>query len=102
MGCPGRNVAHSGAGAALIKTPELAAQIIKATQLGIQQWQNGETVQDCSNITEDIVVAVEKFHQQLPEAAQVRREIPVSVETRVGYDQTVIDSWIPTSLETGI
>ena len=38
MGCPAKNVAHSGSGAALIQTPELAQAIIKTTQAGVPLW----------------------------------------------------------------
>lgn len=34
MGCPDRNIGKTGAGADLIKNPELAKQIIRATKLG--------------------------------------------------------------------
>ena len=38
MGCPAKNVAHSGAGAALIKTPDLAQKIIRQTKAGVEDW----------------------------------------------------------------
>ncbi|MDQ5950783.1 MAG: hypothetical protein QG639_59, partial [Patescibacteria group bacterium] len=47
MGCPAKNVAHSGAGAALIQTPDLAQEIIRAVQQGISEWKNGATVDNC-------------------------------------------------------
>jgi len=102
MGCPAKNVAHSGAGAALIKTPGLAVEIIQATFLGIEQWQGGATARDCPDITENIAQEVERRSQGLSEAAQNKRDIPLSVKTRVGYDQPVIEDWIPTLLETSV
>jgi nifR3 family TIM-barrel protein len=36
MGCPDKSVVSQGAGAALIKTPELARKIIQAAQMGIE------------------------------------------------------------------
>ncbi|MCK6499856.1 MAG: tRNA-dihydrouridine synthase family protein, partial [Nitrospira sp.] len=35
MGCPSKNVAASGSGAALIKTPDLAHAILRATKQGL-------------------------------------------------------------------
>jgi tRNA-dihydrouridine synthase B len=102
MGCPAKNVAHSGAGAALIKTPELAQEIIRATQQGIQEWQNGATVDDCPNITPEIAAEVKKRQAELPPTSQQSREIPVSVKTRVGFDQPVIQEWMSTLLEMNI
>lgn len=61
MGCPDRSVEKGGAGAALIKTPALARDIIAAAKQGA-----GET--------------------------------PVSVKTRIGYNQDEIDTWIPNIL----
>ena len=50
MGCPVKNVAHSGAGAALIKTPRLAQEIIAATKQGVINWQNGMREKDCPDL----------------------------------------------------
>lgn len=100
MGCPAKNVAHSGAGAALIRTPDLAQQIIKATQTGVSDWQNGQTVSDCPDISPVIAQKVEAFHDRLPAAYQRReRAIPVSVKTRLGFDTKAVDEWIPYLLE---
>src|SRR5690606_1077705 len=38
MGCPAKNVANSGSGAALIKTPNLAIEIIAAVKQGVKDW----------------------------------------------------------------
>lgn len=103
MGCPAKNVAHSGAGAALIKTPDLAREIIRSVQLGIEQWKNGATAADCPQITSEIAEKVAARKAVLPASYQDRgRYVPVSVKTRVGYDQPVIQEWIPTLLATGI
>lgn len=103
MGCPAKNVAHSGAGAALIQTPDLAQNIIRAVQQGIQEWHNGASVKDCPSIVGTIQQEVEKRQAQLPASYQERsRNVPVSVKTRIGYSEPVIDQWIPTLLETGV
>jgi tRNA-dihydrouridine synthase B len=99
MGCPAKNVAHSGAGAALIQTPKLAQEIIRETKAGIEDWVNGKSSRDCPDLSEEIIQEVEKRHQQLPAQYQERRALPVSIKTRIGYDQPVIHEWIPTLLE---
>jgi tRNA-dihydrouridine synthase B len=99
MGCPAKNVAHSGAGAALIKTPQLAQEIIRETKAGIQDWLNGKTPADCEDISEEIVTLVRERHQALPAQFQAKRLIPVSVKTRVGYEMPVVTEWISTLLE---
>jgi nifR3 family TIM-barrel protein len=60
MGCPVNTIGKQGAGAALIKDPELAKEIIKAAQRGaILKNETGEII----------------------------KQIPVSVKTRLGYHQ---------------
>lgn len=69
MGCPDKTIEKQGAGAAMIKTPEIALEIIRAAKRGI---------------------------------ALAGKDIPVSVKTRVGYNQVQIDTWIPLILTEGV
>lgn len=100
MGCPAKSVANGGAGAALINTPQLAQNIIRATQTGVQDWINGKTAADCENITTKITREVEKRQSNLPEKYQLRQAIPVSIKTRIGFDSPIIDEWLPILLDT--
>lgn len=102
MGCPAKNVAHSGAGAALIKNPQLATQIIHATQQGVIEWVNGADVSNCQDFTTEVQTVVKSRVHEMGIQERERRPIPVSVKTRVGFDEPVIQTWIPTLLETGI
>lgn len=100
MGCPAKSVSQSGAGAGLIRTPKLAQEIVRATQQGVMDWQNGATVRDCPDLTEPICQIIETRHQQLPATYQQHdREIPVSVKTRIGYDQPITEEWLKYLLE---
>ena len=65
MGCPDRDIEKQGAGADLIKNPELAKEIIRATKKGAGK-------------------------------------IPVSVKTRIGYDENEIKSWIKIILQENV
>jgi len=94
MGCPAKNVAHSGAGAALIRTPELAAQLIQAVKQGIKEWQQGAQKESSPDITESIWQQVQARHQLLPEVYQNTRHIPVSVKTRIGFGEKITLEWI--------
>jgi nifR3 family TIM-barrel protein len=62
MGCPDKSVCKQGAGAAMIRTPQLAQEIIQATK--------GAT------------------------------KLPVSIKTRIGYNENELDTWLPALLET--
>lgn len=95
MGCPSKSIAHAGAGAGLIRTPSLAQEIVRATQRGVRDWQNGATVHNCVDIPVKLAAQVEARHQQLPQAFQQARPIPVSVKTRIGYDESQVSEWIP-------
>ena len=62
FGCPDRSVERQGAGAALIKNPPLARELIRAARAG---------------------------------TIDTGRELPVSVKTRLGYNQDELESWLP-------
>jgi len=61
MGCPDRGIEKQGAGAALVNTPELAVEIVRA--------------------------------------AQEASDLPISVKTRIGYNQESLNQWLPPLLE---
>ena len=100
MGCPSKSIASAGAGAGLIRTPRLAQEIVRATQRGVQDWQNGATVHNCAAIPVRLAAQVEARHERLPAAYQARRPIPVSVKTRIGYEVPQVEAWIPQVLES--
>ena len=56
MGCPDRSIEKQGAGAAMIKNPKLAVEIIKV--------------------------------------AQSASTLPVSVKTRIGYNEEILEEWL--------
>lgn len=99
MGCPAKNVRQNGSGAALIRNPELAKQIIQATKTGVEDWAGGRTLDDIPGLKRKSKTMIQERHERLPQQYRERRLIPVSVKTRVGYDHPVTESWISTLLE---
>lgn len=99
MGCPAKNVASSGAGAALIETPELAKEIYLATKAGVADFLNGKRAKDCTDISPKIAAEVTKRSQVAPKQILERIEVPVSIKTRLGYHHPVIEDWITFLLE---
>ena len=103
MGCPARTVANKGGGAALIRMPETAKAIIRATMQGVRDWANGQTLEDLEMDPERI----KRIRQMNEERALIwgdppvteRRLLPVSVKTRLGYDSIVITDWVQELLE---
>lgn len=100
MGCPSRKVAASGCGAALIRAPELAREIIRAARRGIADWFAGQSLKQVG-IEADVRASVEAANGLRSGFAQrpERRLIPVSVKTRLGYERNVVEDWIPLLLE---
>jgi tRNA-dihydrouridine synthase len=66
MGCPDKSIEKQGAGAALMKNPKLAREIISAAKRGVQ-----------NNLSAD------------------EAEIPVSIKTRLGYNKDELETWLP-------
>ena len=92
MGCPANKVAKKGSGAALIRTPDLAKEIIRATKRGCQDWAQGISLKE-ARVHENIIAEVKIL------AGMERRLIPVSVKTRIGFDKVVAEEWIKHLLE---
>ncbi len=103
MGCPANAVASKGGGAALIRVPDTAKEIIRATQQGVRDWANGHTLEDL-----DMEPArIQRIRQMNEDRVRIwgdtakieRRLLPVSVKTRLGYDRVVITDWVQDLLE---
>ena len=95
MGCPSKNVASSGSGAALIRTPERAIKIMEAAHQGINDWANGQSLRE-AGIRPIIIEKVQEMNTEndwAPPAPSNRTSIPLSVKTRLGYDEVVIEEW---------
>lgn len=94
MGCPAKNVSERGAGAGLIRTPEIAQKIIKQTQQAITDYASGLQLKDTLLSPKIIELTLENNYP--------RRIIPVSVKTRLGYDQPIAVDWVKFLVEQDI
>lgn len=110
MGCPANKVAKHGSGAGLIKTPELAKKLVLITKKAVMDYAEGITLRE-AGVHEDVIKEVEKFlagrknnwcyapwGEKFSEIF-VRRMIPVSVKTRIGYDNVIAEEWVKHLLE---
>jgi tRNA-dihydrouridine synthase len=103
MGCPAKNIARIGAGAGLIRTPERALEILRRTRQGIQDWASGQDISRIGlppYVVETVYRAKARwFGGSVDPVREARRQIiPVSVKTRLGYNEVVIHDWIPSLL----
>lgn len=94
MGCPSRNVASSGSGAGLIKTPDLAHSVMRAARRGIEDWAAGQSLES-AGIKPARAEAIRRLNDRRRTASAIERKpIPLSVKTRLGYDAVIVDRWI--------
>jgi len=100
MGCPAKTVASKGSGAGLILKPELAQSIIRAARHGIEDWSAGQTLDDLG-LKPALIQGVLELNRRRSdrETPRARLAIPVSVKTRLGYDDVVVEEWIQALLE---
>jgi tRNA-dihydrouridine synthase len=94
MGCPSKSVASSGSGAGLIRTPELARTIMQAVKRGIEDWAGGQTLEQ-AGFKSARVAMFERLNQQRGKTGPTsRRQLPLSVKTRLGYDSVTVEGWV--------
>ena len=99
MGCPSRNVASSGSGAGLIRTPDLAHEIMRAARRGIADWAAGQSLTG-AGLKESRAEMIRAMNQKRTvqpvqmNPPALRRAIPLSVKTRIGYDTVIVERWI--------
>jgi len=99
MGCPSKNVSARGCGAALIKNPPLAREIIRAVQSGVRDWASGRRIETIG-LRPKVVEKIAALASERTRPSQApRRPVPVSVKTRLGYDSVVIEEWVAILLE---
>ena len=94
MGCPSRNVASSGSGAGLIRTPDLAHAIMRAARQGIRDWTEGQTLEGAGlkAARADAIRRLDAGRKR--PSASGRSAIPLSVKTRLGYDEVIVERWV--------
>ena len=94
MGCPSKSVASSGSGAGLIRTPELARRIMQAAKRGIEDWAGGQTFEQ-AGFKPARIAMFERLNQRRGKAGPtLRRQLPLSVKTRIGYDSVTVEGWV--------
>jgi len=97
MGCPSKSVSSNGAGAGLIQNPKLAKEIIRICQQASLDWYN------------DIQIEKIKLHPEILKSISIwkngkylnseRHHLPISVKTRIGYNQIITEEWIKNLIE---
>ncbi|MCK9186348.1 tRNA-dihydrouridine synthase [Candidatus Gracilibacteria bacterium] len=99
MGCPVNKIAGKGSGAALIKNPKLAKKIIKSVQKGINDFANGISLER-AGVHEDVIAFCKKNKMILKKPE--KKIIPLSVKTRIGYNEISAEEWAKTLIGFGV
>ncbi len=97
MGCPSKCVTGKGGGAALIREPLLAQEIVRATKRGVEDWANGQTLEGIG-LAPERIARIRQMNQARHTPIE-RRRLPVTVKTRLGYDSIIIEDWVKILLE---
>lgn len=92
MGCPAKNVSGRGAGAGLIRNPELAAEIIAACKAGLNDYEKGIVSLKDLKMKQKMRNEIERHLENHP--TPQKRYIPLSVKTRIGYDDIIVEKWV--------
>lgn len=90
MGCPAKSVESRGAGAGLIKNPELAVKIIQTVRRATQDYLNGSYQSTVIKNTIRSKVSEIKRSKKITESSP----IPVSLKTRIGIDKDEVEEWV--------
>jgi tRNA-dihydrouridine synthase B len=114
LGCPAKTVVHNGSGAALIGQYEKVSEIIKSVQSGINDWfENKVSINDLS-LNQKTLKVIERnkkysniialFKGDVPKGQRVlsiieKQKPTISVKTRLGITESIVDKWIPFLLD---
>lgn len=90
MGCPAHKVEEQGSGAGLIRTPEIAKEIVRQAKRGMADFASGKVSIDDTSMSE----AVKSWVKRQAKIGQAREPLPVSVKTRIGVDSEVVEEWM--------
>lgn len=106
MGCPAKNIASKGGGAALINEPKRALRIIKAVKQAGKDFVEADR-REFSNIISDKsaselkidklrVQSIIKKKKRDWSIASIDENITISVKTRTGVEEPMTEKWIRT------
>lgn len=98
MGCPAHTVTQHGSGAALIKNPDLASKIIEAVRHGINDYFAAPAILTQIGLKEKTLQAI-AANNRYSGFQKATIKPTLSVKTRLGYDTSVVSTWIPFLLE---
>lgn len=90
MGCPAHKVEEQGSGAGLIRTPEIAKEIVRQAKRGMADYASGKVSIDDTSMSE----AIKSWVKRQAKIGRARVLLPVSVKTRIGVDSEVVEEWM--------
>ncbi|MCK5616677.1 tRNA-dihydrouridine synthase family protein, partial [Candidatus Pacearchaeota archaeon] len=94
MGCPANKVARRNSGAGLIRVPDQAKKIIRTVKQATKDWAEGITLEK-AELRPKLINALKEMSPK----TGPRKELPVSVKTRMGVDSIIAEEWVKHLLE---
>jgi len=88
MGCPSKNVTSSGAGASLIKTPEIAKKIFLKVKEGVSDFENNKKISGLNK------QSIKFLKDNFSDLSNKVKKFTFSIKTRLGYDLPLTKTWI--------
>lgn len=105
MGCPAKTVVQNGSGASLIGQYDKASKIIESTKKGIDDWfENKVNINDLDLNQKTLkIIERNKKYSKIgivlfkgdPAAAGEGFKPTISIKTRLGITESIVDQWIP-------
>lgn len=92
MGCPAKTVTQHGSGAALIGKPELASEIIKSVQSGVDDWFNKKVSINDLNLNKKTIEVIKRNLKY--SGKTIICHPTISIKTRIGVEKPVTPGWI--------
>ena len=95
LGCPAKTVTQHGSGAALIANPPLAAEIIQSVKFGIDDWFNQKVTINDLKLNQKTLEVINRNLKYSNHQLNYEIKPTISVKTRTGITESVVDTWIP-------
>ncbi len=95
MGCPMHKVEDQGSGAGLIRTPEVAKEIVRQSRQGMIDFAAGKVRIDDTEMSE----AIKKWVKRHAKPTKTAQPLPISVKTRIGVNGDVAEEWMDHLME---
>jgi tRNA-dihydrouridine synthase len=98
MGCPAKTVTQHGSGAALIGNYSLVREIISSVKKAVSDFESQKITINDLKLKKKTLEIIDR-NLKYSTYKQINKKFSVSVKTRLGIENSIVDTWIPFLLE---